>query len=216
VSRELEKQLAAEAAAAMVRPGMRVGLGTGSTVAYLLRALSHRRVDATYVASSPQTASAARRLGIGVEDGEWAGDLHLAIDGADQITRDGWLIKGGGGAHAREKVIAASAHRFVVIADSSKLVANLTPPVPLELMAFGIEATLRRVDPAVRRDGPPSPDGGVIADYYGDVADPMRLSHQLSSIVGVVAHGIFAPDLVSEILIGSKDGIRRTTIGAPS
>ena len=112
---------------------MRVGLGTGTTVAYLLEAVARRKPRAVFVASSPRTEVAAQSLGLRVQSFDDVDRLDLAIDGADQIAPDGWLIKGGGGAHTREKIVAASAERFVVIADATKLVSALHAPVPLEL-----------------------------------------------------------------------------------
>jgi ribose 5-phosphate isomerase A len=139
--------------------------------------------------------------------------LDLAIDGADQITPDGWLIKGGGGAHTREKIIAASSKRFVVIADSTKLVDALHAPVPLELLAFGLASTLRRLQPTRLREAAPSPDGGLIADYLGDIEDPTELALRLSATPGVVEHGLFPPKLVTEVLIGVGETISRLAIG---
>ncbi|HEY5304631.1 MAG TPA: ribose 5-phosphate isomerase A [Acidimicrobiales bacterium] len=208
-----EKQLAACAGADLVKPGMRVGLGTGSTVAYLLAELARRRVAATYVATSPHTARAAGALGIVVEPLDVFDRLDLAIDGADQVSADGWLIKGGGGAHTREKIVAASADCFVVIVDTTKLVSTLSAPVPLELVAFGFAATLDHIGSTVLRDAPASPDGGVIADYFGSVADPSALAARLSSVPGVIEHGLFPPSLVSEVIVGRGDNIHRVTIG---
>jgi ribose 5-phosphate isomerase A len=210
---EHEKQLAARAGAELVKDGMRVGLGTGSTVAYLLAELATRDVKATYVASSPRTEEAARSLGINVEPFFTLDELDIAIDGADQIAGDGWLIKGGGGAHTREKIVAACAERFVVIADARKIVSSLCAPVPLELLAFGVAATLRHLEPTVLRDAPRSPDGGLIADYFGDVADPAALCARLSSTPGVLDHGLFAPALASEILVGRGDIVQRLSFG---
>jgi ribose 5-phosphate isomerase A len=210
---EEEKRLAAEAAGELVKDGMRVGLGTGSTVAFLLRAIARRGPRANFVASSPRTEAAARALGLHVEPFDKIDRLDLAIDGADQIAPDGWLIKGGGAAHSREKIVAASAERFVVIADSTKLVEALHAPVPLELQAFGLAATLRRLDPTQLRDSPASPDGGIIADYRGPVLEPAELARRLSETPGVIAHGLFAPGLVSELLVGVGDSLRRSTIG---
>ncbi|MBO0715028.1 MAG: ribose 5-phosphate isomerase A, partial [Acidimicrobiales bacterium] len=122
---EREKQVAAEAAAGLVEDRMTVGLGTGSTVAHLLPVLARRSLSVRYVSTSPRTEQAARELGLVVEPFETVVELDLAIDGADQVAPDGWLIKGGGGAHTREKVVAAAALRFVVIVDSSKLVEAL-------------------------------------------------------------------------------------------
>ena len=126
-----EKRLAAEAAAELVESGMTVGLGTGSTVAHLLPALARRGLtDLRCVATSIATSEQARGLGIPVEDFDSLARLDIAIDGTDEVTPDGWLIKGGGGAHLREKIVAAAADRFVVIADSSKPVERFTWPVP--------------------------------------------------------------------------------------
>ena len=207
-----EKRLAAEAAAELVRDGMRVGLGTGSTVAFLLVALAQSGPRATYVASSPATERAARELGLEVSPFDDLGPLDLAIDGADQVAGDFWLVKGGGGAHTREKVIAASAERFVVIVDSSKLVSSLRPPVPVEILAFGSQATMRRLAPATRR-APASPDGGVLLDYQGEFDDPAALAVRLSSTPGVVEHGLFAPQLVDHVLVGRDGTVRRLSLG---
>ncbi|MEP7160202.1 MAG: ribose-5-phosphate isomerase A, partial [Dermatophilaceae bacterium] len=118
---EAEKRRAALAAACLVEGGMTVGLGTGTTVAYLLPALASRGLSLRCVATSPRTERAATAAGLAVEPFTFA-RLDIAIDGADQISPEGWLVKGGGAAHTREKAIAAAAQRFVVIADSSKLV----------------------------------------------------------------------------------------------
>src|ERR1700728_3235997 len=188
---EQEKQAAAEAAAALVEDGMTVGLGTGSTVAFFLSALARRHLSLRCVPSSPRTEAAARALGIRVESFETLDHFDVAIDGADQIGPDGWLVKGGGAAHTREKLVAATAERFVVIADSTKLVVALHPPVPLELLAFGLESTLARLGTVKRRDVPPSPDGGVIADFTGEVGDPVTVAATLGAAAGGGEHGLF-------------------------
>src|SRR6516162_9389399 len=164
---EREKQIAAEAAAELVENGMTVGLGTGSTVAFLLPALARRSLDILCAATSPRTEHAARALGLKIEDFSSIDRFDITIDGADQIAPDGWLVKGGGAAHTREKVIAAAADRFVVIGSSDKPVECLAPPIPLELLSYGLRATMRRIAPVSLRDVPFSPDGGVIADYHG-------------------------------------------------
>ena len=209
---EREKQLAA-AAADMVEGGMRVGLGTGSTVAYFLHELARRNLKTMHVATSPRTADAARALGIVVEPFNVLDRLDLVVDGADQISRSGWLIKGGGGAQTREKIVAASADRFVVIADSTKLVDRLRAPVPLELLAFGLASTLRLLGNTTLRDVYHSPDGGVICDFHGDVSDPAALAQWLSSTPGVIGHGLFAPELVSEVLVGTGNTVQRSSSG---
>jgi ribose 5-phosphate isomerase A len=211
VSDDLEavKRAAAEAAAQLVTDGMRVGLGTGSTVRHLVPAIAARGLRGMrYVATSPATAAQAASLGMAVEPFDTLDRLDIAIDGADQVDPAGWLIKGGGGAHVREKVVAAAADRFVVIADMTKVVAALTPPVPLELLGFGLAATLAALSPAeVRVGAPPSPDGHVIADHLGPFDDPATLADRLSTTPGVVDHGLFGPEFVSDVLIGTPGGV---------
>jgi ribose 5-phosphate isomerase A len=202
---EDEKRAAAEQAAGLVEDGMTVGLGTGTTVAYLLPVLAARRLNLRCVATSPRTEQAAREFGFSLEPFDALDRLDLTIDGADQIDPAGWLVKGGGAAHTREKVVAAASDRFVVIGSSDKLVEAIAPPVPLELLPFGVRATLRALGPAELRDVPPSPDGGVIADYLGPVEDPADLAERLAAVPGVVEHGLFPPELVSEILV-ARDG----------
>jgi len=216
-STEREKRAAAEAGAALVSEGMRVGLGTGSTIAWLLPVLAARAVkDVVYVATSPQTARAARELGLDVRPFTRFDRLDLAIDGADQIAPTGWLVKGGGGAHTREKVVAAAAERFVVIASSNKLVGGLTSPIPLELLPFGLESTLRLLEPVALRSAPPTPDGGLLADYLGPLEDPAELAARLSQTPGVVEHGLFPPQLVSEILVAVGSSVRTLRPGSRS
>ncbi len=207
-----EKLLAARAAAALVEDGMRVGLGTGSTSSFFVEELAARELDVRCVATSPATEALAQRLGLRVEpfDGPDAlARLDLAVDGADQVAPDRWVVKGGGGAHTREKVVARSAARFVVIVSSDKLVERLTPPVPLELLRFGLAATLERLGEARIRDAPPSPDGGAIADWLGEVGDPGELTARLAATPGLVEHGLFPPELVSDVLVGRGDGVER-------
>lgn len=209
-----EKRLAAEAAAELVEDGMTIGLGTGSTVAHLLPAIARRGLGGIRcVATSVATEQQARELGIPVEEFSELPRLDIAIDGTDQVTPDGWLLKGGGGAHLREKVVAAAADRFVVIADSSKPVDRLIPPVPLELFAFGLRSTLTRLGPEVGlRDAPRSPDDGVIADYLGVVDDPATLAARLEADPGVAAHGLFPPQLVSDVIVAEGGSVLRTTL----
>jgi ribose 5-phosphate isomerase A len=209
---EDEKRAAAEAAAELVEDGARVGLGTGSTVAFLLRALAARGLSLRCVATSVATEEQARALGLAVEPFETLDRLDIAIDGADQIAPDRWVVKGGGGAHTREKIVAAAADRFVVIADSSKLVDEIAAPIPLEILRFGVAATLAALAPADLRDGaPPSPDGGLIADYRGEVGDVRELATRLSGTPGVVDHGLFAPELISDVVVARDGRIAHTS-----
>jgi ribose 5-phosphate isomerase A len=221
------KRAAAEAAAALVQDGMRVGLGTGSTVAYLLPALAERGLRGLRcAATSPATERAARALGLIVEDLDALGELDIAIDGADQVGQDGWLVKGGGAAQTREKIVAAAARRFVVIVSAEKALAALRPPVPLELLRFGVGRTLAEVGDARLRRAPrgaaegsegsagsaeelESPDGNLIADYFGPIGDPAELAARLSATPGVVEHGLFAPEMVSCVLVAGAGGVER-------
>jgi len=193
---------------------MTVGLGTGSTVAHLLPAIVARGLDGIRcVATSVATEEQARGLGIPVEEFSSLERLDIAIDGADQVAPDGWLIKGGGAAHQREKVVAAAAERFVVIADSSKPVDSLAPPLTLELLAFGLASTLARLgDEVSLRDVPRSPDGGVIADYRGPIDDPVLLAAHLEADPGVTSHGLFPPAMVSDVLIGRGGSVEHTKL----
>jgi ribose 5-phosphate isomerase A len=212
VSREREKQVAAEAAAGLVEDSMTVGLGTGTTVAYLLPALAARSLDVRCAATSPRTEAAARALGLHLEPVTEIDRFDMAIDGADQIAPDGWLIKGGGGAHTREKIVAAAADCFIVIADSTKPVPWLHAPIPLELLAFGLPATMRHLSTVALRDVPRSPDGGVIADYTGPVDDPKTLAARLSATPGVIEHGLFPPEMVTTVLVGRGESVDRIDV----
>ncbi len=208
------KRAAAYAAAADVRAGMRVGLGTGSTVAYLLDALGERHAAGELAgvrcaATSPATERRARSLGLDVTSLDELGELDVAIDGADQVDAGGWLVKGGGAAHTREKIVACAARRFVVIVSDEKLVDAVRAPIPLELVPFAVRTTLAKLAPAQLRDVPRSPDGGLIADYLGAVDDPRALAARLSCTPGVVEHGLFAPELVSEVVIAGARGVQR-------
>jgi ribose 5-phosphate isomerase A len=225
---ELEKQRAAEAAAEFVEDGMTIGLGTGSTAAYLLAPLAARKLNIRCVATSPSTAQAARIMGIDVVS--FAGleappRLDLTVDGADQVDPAGWLVKGGGGAHTREKAVAAASERFVVIVSENKLVDRLTPPIPLELAEFGLAGTLARLGTAELRgltvaqvglvklrEASHSPDGGVIADYMVPFEDPHELAAWLSEMPGVIEHGLFPPSMVSDVLVARGDEVERITV----
>lgn len=215
---ERQKRAAAQAAALLVEDGMRVGLGTGSTVAHLLPALAARELaDLRCAATSPATAQSAAALGLAVVELDALGELDIAIDGADQIAPDGWLIKGGGAAHTREKIVAAAARRFVVIASAEKAMAALRPPVPVEILRFAPHTTLAAIAPAQLRSGVPhSPDGNLIADHFGPIDDPARLAAHLSSTPGVVEHGLFAPHLVSDILIAGPAGVEHRLVAQPT
>ena len=162
------------------------------------------------MATSVRTEERARELGIPVEPFDTLDRLDLAIDGADQISPDGWLVKGGGAAHTREKIVAAAADRFVVIASSDK------PVDRLRAAGAARAAGLRPPGHAARRSAARScatsrrsPDGGVIADYTGRVDDPQALAAYFDATPGIVEHGLFPPTLVYEILVGRGDRVQR-------
>ena len=191
---------------------MWVGLGTGTTVAELVPALGARRLDITCVATSPATEQLAVAHGIDVRPFTDIERLDITIDGADQVDPLGWLIKGGGGAQTRERIVAAAADRFVVIVSSDKPVDRLHAPIPLELLAFGLASTLRDLADAVLRDVPVTPDGGVIADYHGAVGDPAALAARLDAVPGLVSHGLFPPSMVSTVLVARGDAVEMRPI----
>jgi ribose 5-phosphate isomerase A len=209
--RASEKRAAAVAAAELLEDGMRVGLGTGTTVAHLLPAIAARDLSGLRcVATSPETEQAARALGLPLQALEEVGEeLDIAIDGTDQIAPDGWIIKGGGGAQTREKIIAEAAKCFVVIASADKPVSSLSPPIPIELLRFGYTRTLELLAPARLREAHITPDGGLLADYLGAIGDPALLAARFDAIPGLVGHGLFRPEMVSLMLIAGPDGVQR-------
>ena len=158
---------------------MCVGLGTGTDGRVLPAGAGAPRASPPLRGDVAPNRDGSARAGLAVEPFDELERLDLAVDGADQVAPDGWLVKGGGAAHTREKVVAAAAERFVVIASSDKLVEAIGPPIPLEILSYGVRSTLARVAPAELRDVPPSPDGGLIADYRGPVGDPAALAARL-------------------------------------
>lgn len=213
------KQAAGEAAARLVQPGMLVGLGTGSTVFFLVEALGRRARDEGLrfvgVPTSEATAAQATRHGITLADPDAA--IDLCIDGADEVERGTLrLTKGLGGALLREKIVAELAGRYVVVADASKVVDRLgtRSPLPVEVVRFGLRATTRRIAeaggaPTLRhRDGVPfvTDNGHVILDCaFGAIGDPFTLERTLRAIAGVVGTGLFL-DVADAALIAEDDG----------
>ena len=215
---EAAKRRAGESAAAAVEDGSVVGLGTGSTAAAAIRELGRRVDDGLEVHGIPTSHGArrlAREVGIPLTTLEVA-TPDLAIDGADQVA-DGDLIKGGGAAHTREKLVDTAADRFLVVADDSKRAAALDLPVPLEALADAVpvvEARLATLDgdpelrAADRKDGPVVTDNGhlVVDCEFGTIEDPESLAATLSGIPGVVEHGLFV-GVADEIHVGTEDGV---------
>ena len=200
------KRLAGEAAAELVKSGMVVGLGTGSTVAWTILRLGARvREDGLKflgVPTSFQAENLAITSGITLTTLNVHPVLDLAIDGADQVDRSLFVIKGGGAAHTREKVVACSAERFVIVADESKYVERLVHPVPVEVLPFAARLVERRLrelggEPVLRlgkmKDGPVITDNGnfVMDVDFGVIVDPKGLAARICPIPGVVEHGIF-------------------------
>jgi ribose 5-phosphate isomerase A len=216
------KRAAGDAAAALVEDGMRLGLGTGSTVRWVLEALARRireeGLRVTGIPTSEQTAARARELGIPLTDFAATEALDLCIDGADEVERGTLrLIKGLGGALLREKIVAEAAGRFIAVVDASKIVATLgeKAPLPVEVTMFGWEATARRLGalggaPVLRqRDGAPvRTDGGnLILDCAGfaPIRDPLGLQARIKTIAGVVETGLFLGG-AEQAIVGGADG----------
>lgn len=219
------KRAAGERAAELVRDGMRVGLGTGSTAFHFVAALGRRTADGLRVVGVPTsraTHDQARELGIPLATLDEEPDLDLTVDGADEIGPGLALIKGGGGALLREKLVAAASRRMVVVADSSKRVDRLGRfPLPVEIVPFGAATTIRRIGAALERlglpatatvrsrDGAPilTDNGNPLVDLaLGTIPDPDRLGAELKGVLGVVEHGLFL-GLADTALIGTGSDV---------
>ena len=212
------KRAAGRAAAELVEPGMRLGYGTGSTVEHFLVALAARGIDVAGVPTSEGTARRCAELGLAVLRPDEVAELDLAVDGADELTRDLALTKGGGGALLREKVVATMARRFVVIATPEKVVERLGDsfPMPVEVIQFAATPVRRALETAgFTVDGRNHGDGrdvetdngNVLLDARmpGGVEDPAAIEAWVELMPGVVACGIFT-ELTHEALLGEDDG----------
>jgi ribose 5-phosphate isomerase A len=220
------KDAAARAAVALVQNGMKLGLGTGSTAKIFVDRLAERvhaeGMDLICASTSKATAEQARGLGLVVEDLNDIGWLDLTIDGADEVDPDLNLIKGGGAAHLREKIVATASDRMVVVADQGKVVDRLGAfKLPVEVIAFGWKTTRRQIERALERleladrpvilrekDGQPviTDEGNLILDLdLGQIPDAPQLARALSAIAGVVEHGLFL-DICNLAIIGRADG----------
>ncbi|MFP4530747.1 MAG: ribose-5-phosphate isomerase RpiA [Halodesulfurarchaeum sp.] len=214
------KRLAGERAAAMVEDGDVVGLGTGSTAAYAIEALGTAvsdGLDVRGVPTSYQSRALALEAGIPLTALDAVEAVDIAIDGADEVAA-GDLVKGGGAAHAREKIVDAAAKRFVVVIDDSKEVETLAHPVPVEVVPsalppvraavadLGGEPTLRS---AGRKDGPVVTEHGnlVLDCEFGPIEEPAALARDLSALPGVLEHGLFV-GLAEQIVVGGPDGVQ--------
>jgi ribose 5-phosphate isomerase A len=221
---EEQKRAAGEAAAALVESGMVVGLGTGSTAAWFVKALAARKLDVRGVPTSEATAALARELGIPLLALDEARGIDLTVDGADEIGPGLSLIKGGGAALLREKLVWEASTRCLVIADAAKRVGVLGKfPLPIEVVAFGHKGTANRIadvlaehdigiGPRLRsKDGKPVlTDGGnfIYDAACGAIPNPSALAADLKSVTGVVDHGLFL-DLADVALVGTDQGVER-------
>ncbi|HLN37196.1 MAG TPA: ribose-5-phosphate isomerase RpiA [Xanthobacteraceae bacterium] len=224
---EAQKRAAAARAVEFVRPGMRLGLGTGSTAKHFVDLLGERTrggLDVVAVPTSEATRAQAERLGIALTTLDDTPELDLTIDGADEIAPDLTLIKGGGGALLREKIVAAASARMLVIADQSKWVQNLGRfPLPIEIAPFGASATRRAVEVATAAAGCPGAapirkaanghafvtDGGhwLLDAQLQRIPDPQALAARLAAVPGVMEHGLFI-GLAWAAIVAGPDGVR--------
>jgi len=224
---ETQKRQAAAVAVEWVRPGMKLGLGTGSTAKHFVDLLGERvraGLDVVAVPTSEVTRAQAEQLGIRLTTLDETPALDLTIDGADEIAPDLALIKGGGGALLREKIVAAASARMVVIADETKWVPTLGRfPLPIEVVSFGLETTRRAVEAAALQCGCPGnavvrltkeshafvTDGGhlILDAALGRINDPQSLATRLAAIPGVVEHGLFI-GLAHTAILAGPSGIR--------
>ncbi|MDG2990596.1 ribose-5-phosphate isomerase RpiA [Candidatus Synechococcus calcipolaris G9] len=220
---KLMKQAVAKAAAERVKSGMVVGLGTGSTTAFVIQFLGDRLrsrelTDIRGIPTSFQASVLAKKYGIPLVTLDDVEHLDLAIDGADEVDPDKNLIKGGGAAHTREKIVDSLADEFIVVVDSSKLVDRLgsTFPVPIELLPLALSPVTRAVEKmggqpnlrmGVKKDGPVITDqGNLVLDVtFDEIKDPASLEASLNNIPGVLENGLFV-GVADIILVGELDG----------
>ena len=208
------KKMAAEAALRYIQPGMVVGVGTGSTTNFFIEALSAANIHVDgYVASSVATENRLKARGLNVLDLNGTGDIPVYVDGADEADPHFRLIKGGGGALTREKIVASAARLFVCIADISKDKPMLGKfPLPVEVIPFARSFVARQLvklggSPTLR-NGVTTDNGNVILDVTGlDLSDPLRMEESINAIPGVLDNGIFAHRRADVMLFGSADGV---------
>jgi ribose 5-phosphate isomerase A len=215
------KRRAAEAAIPYIVPGMVLGIGTGTTVAELIQVLKDRKIQLeAAVSSSSHTSDALRAIGVPETDLNAEGDLDLYIDGADEATPRGVLIKGGGAALTREKIIAAASRKYVCIIDDSKLVAELGAfPLPVEVIPMARSYVARQLvklgGTPVWREGTVTDNGNVILDVHGlRLADPAAaaMENAINGIAGVVTVGLFAHRGADVLLVAGDAGVKTITL----
>lgn len=209
------KKAAALAAVQYVEPNIILGVGTGSTVNYFIDALAtiKNKIEGA-VASSNATAEKLKKIGIPLLDLNSTGTIPLYVDGTDAVNKHLQLIKGGGAAHTREKIIACCAKKFICIADESKWVDLIgkNTALPIEVIPMARSYVAREI---VKLGGTPEYRQGVVTDngnvildvHFLDFSQPLKLEHTLNNITGVVAHGLFAERAADLLLLGTKDGV---------
>ena len=213
-----KKKAAARAALEYVADDAVIGVGTGSTANHFIELLAtlRGRIEGT-VASSEATAARLRRHGIPVYDLNGVGTVPVYVDGADEADRNLRLVKGGGGALTREKILAAAAEKFVCVADDSKLVAVLGKfPVPVEVIPMARSYVARQVvklgGNPIWRDGFVTDNGNIVLDVYNlNLTDPAAVEAELNQITGVVTNGIFARRPADVLILGTDGGVRTIT-----
>ena len=218
MTRDEQKKQAAEAALEYVEAGAVVGIGTGSTANHFIDALARikHRIDGT-VASSEASAARLKSHGIEVLDLNAVGDIPLYVDGADESNRHLHLIKGGGGALTREKIVAAASRKFVCIADDSKLVDVLGAfPLPIEVIPMARSYVAREVvkigGTPVLREGFVTDNGNLILDVHNlQILEPAALEQRLNCIAGVVTNGLFALRPADVLILGTATGVQKLT-----
>jgi ribose 5-phosphate isomerase A len=211
---DAQRKAAGERAAELVQDGMVIGFGTGRGATAALEALARRKLRIRGVPTSQKTVETCNRLGLPLVSLDDHPQLDLVIDGADEVDPSQQMLKGGGAAHVREKLVALASRRRIIVVEESKLVPRLgaTRGVPIEVVAFGWKTTLSRIarllPGATRRDGPPSDNGGVIVDAPLRAGVDLRaLDRELKEIAGVVDHGLFL-DLSPTVMVGAASGVR--------
>ena len=211
---DAQRKAAGERAAEFVQDGMIIGYGTGRAANAALEALARRKVRVRGVPTSKKTLEFCERIGLAVVSLDDHPRLDLVLDGADEVDPQGQVLKGGGGAHVREKLVALAAARRIFIFEESKLVPRLgtTRGVPVEVVAFGWKATLSRIAAllpgATRREGVESDNGGVIVDApLPPGVDLRAVARALKELPGVVDHGLFL-DLSPTLVVGGAAGVR--------
>jgi ribose 5-phosphate isomerase A len=216
MNQEEKKAAVGAAAAAEVADGCRLGVGTGSTVNHFIDALAARRVElGCVVSSSEATTARLGRHGIAVTDLNLTGDLDLYVDGADEVDSAGHMIKGGGGALTREKIVAAASRRFVCIVDDTKIVRVLGKfPLPVEVIPMARSYVARQLVKLgglpEYREGVTTDNGNVILDVrHLDIVNPVELEDRINRIPGVVTVGIFGHRKADLVLAAADSGVTR-------